>query len=80
MVSRKQVPGFASHVASRTDEHFLWAEGWFTFRGGQLKQQYLADGAGIPAEGQVLISALWKQLQDPREQHRAATGEGQAGC
>lgn len=51
MVSRKQVPGFASHVASGTDEHFSWAEGWFTFRAGHLKQQYLADGAGIPAEG-----------------------------
>ena len=31
------------------------------------------------AEGQALSSALWGQRQDPRERHRAGTGEGQAG-
>ena len=32
------------------------------------------------AEGQALSSALWGQQQDPRGQHGAGTGEGQARC
>ena len=69
-------------VKERMSEKQLLSLGLFSREQSRLRGGLMAACSFLTrgVEGQALSSALWGWRQDPREQHGAGTGEGQAGC